>query len=78
MTALNLCLDGMHLYLRGKFMLMTRLLLLIKTEVDEFHNHVNDIEAGIKFIREHEANNSIPFLDVCVTRKGSWELMTRI
>ena len=52
-------------------MLMTRLLLLKKTEVDEFHNHINDIEASIKFTIEHETNNSIPFLDVCVIRKAS-------
>ena len=49
-----------------------------KTEVGEFHNHINDIEACIKFTIEHERNNFIPFLDVCVTRKASGELMTKI
>ena len=50
---------------------MTRLLFIKKTEVDEFHNHINNIEASIKFSTEHETNNSIPFLDVCVTREAS-------
>ena len=50
---------------------MTHLLLLKKTEVDEFHNHINNIEASIKFSIEHETNNFIPFLDVCVSREAS-------
>ena len=60
---------------------MTRLLLLKKIEVDEFYNHINNIEASIKFSTEHETNNSIPFfsfLDVCVTREASGGLMTQI
>ena len=32
-----------------------------KTEVDEFHNHINDIETSIKFTVEHVTNNSLPF-----------------
>ena len=59
-------------------MLMTSLLLLKKTEVDEFHNHINNIKASIKFTIEHETNNSIRFLDVCVTREASGGLMTKI
>ena len=35
--------------------------IIKKTEVDEFHNHNNNIEASIKFSIEHETNNSIPF-----------------
>ena len=46
--------------------------------VDEFHKHINNIEASIKFTIEHETNNSIFFLDVCVTRKASGGLMTKI
>ena len=42
-----------------------------KTEVDGFHKHINNIEARIKFTIEHETNNSIPFLDVFVTREAS-------
>ena len=52
--------------------------IIKKTEVDEFHNHINNIEASIKFSTEHETNNSIPFLDVCVTREASGGLMTKI
>ena len=46
-------------------------IIIKKTEVNEFHNHINNIEASIKFTIEHETNNSIPFLDVCATRKAS-------
>ena len=43
--------------------------IIKKTEVNEFYRRINDIEASIKFIIEHETNNSIPFLDVYVTRE---------
>ena len=52
--------------------------IIKKTEVDEFHNHVNNIEASTKFTIEHETNNFIPFLHVCVTREASGGLMTKI
>ena len=39
---------------------------------------VNNIEASIKLSIEHETNNFIPFLDVCVTREASGGLMTKI
>ena len=52
-------------------------LLLLKREVDKFHNHINDIEASIIFTIEHEINNSIPYFDVCVTQKASGRLMTK-
>ena len=52
--------------------------IIKKTEVDEFHNHINNIEASIKFSIEHETNNSIPFLNVCVTQEASGGLMTKI
>ena len=45
-------------------------IIIKKTEVEEFYNHINDIEASIKFTIEHETNNSIPFLDVCDTQKA--------
>ena len=54
--------------------------IIKKTEADKFRNHINNIEASTKFIIEHETNNSIPFLDVCVTREasGGGGLMTKI
>ena len=50
--------------------------IIKKTQVDEFYNHINDIEASIKFIIE--TDNCIPFLDVCVTPKASGQLMRKI
>ena len=47
-------------------------------EVGEFHNHIKDIEASIKFTIENETNNFIPFLNVSVTRKASGGLMTNV
>ena len=56
-----------------------KFVIIKKTEVDGFHNHINNVEASIKLrTREHENNSSIPFLDVCVTRKASGGLMTKI
>ena len=52
--------------------------IIKKTEVDEFHNHINNIEASIKFTIEHETNDFISFLDICVTRKATGGLMTNI
>ena len=52
--------------------------IIKKTEVDEFHNHINNIEASIKFTIEHETNSFISFLDVCVTQKASGGLLTKI
>ena len=52
--------------------------IIKKIEVDESYNHINNFEASIKFTIEHETNNSIPFLDVCVTREANGGLMTKI
>ena len=52
--------------------------IIKKTEVDKFHNYINDIKASIKFTIERETNNSISFLYVCVTRKASGGLTTNI
>ena len=58
---------------------MMTFVIITKTEVDDFHNHINDIEASIKFTINHEAYSFIPFLDVCVTRWPMEEgLMTNI
>ena len=35
-----------------------------KTEVDELHYHIDDIEASREFTIEHETNNFISFLGV--------------
>ena len=51
--------------------MLNTFVIIKKTEVDEFHNHINTIEASIKFTIEHETNNFIPFLDICVTREAS-------
>jgi hypothetical protein len=40
-----------------------------KEELDKFFEHLNGISEDIKFTMELEDNNSIPFLDVLITRK---------
>jgi hypothetical protein len=40
-----------------------------KEELDKFFEHLNGISENIKFTMELEDNNSIPFLDVLMTRK---------
>ena len=50
-------------------------------EADEFHKHINSIHPNIQFTQENETNNSIIFLDVCVTKSDNqihtkWNLKT--
>ena len=45
--------------------------IIKNTEVDEFYNHINDIQSSINFTIVHETNNFISFLVVCVTREAS-------
>jgi hypothetical protein len=40
-----------------------------KKELDKFFEHLNGISEDIKFTMELEDNNSIPFLDILMTRK---------
>ena len=42
--------------------------VLPKTSISDFLEHINSIEMSIKFTMEEEKDNSIPFLDVFVTR----------
>ena len=39
-----------------------------KNNLKTFHEHLNNIEANIKFTLEIESNNSLPFLDVLVVK----------
>ena len=40
-----------------------------KDEIDDFHEHLNRLNADIQFTKEVEENGEIPFLDCLVTRK---------
>ena len=43
---------------------------IIKEEhLDDFHQHLNSMQASIKFTREKEVNGTLSFSDVTVTRK---------
>jgi hypothetical protein len=45
-----------------------------KEELDKFFEHLNGISENIKFTMELEENNSIPFLDILMTRKHNGTL----
>ena len=40
-------------------------------KLKRFHNHLNSQNDSIQFIIEKEDNNSLPFLDVLVTKEGN-------
>ena len=46
--------------------------------ISEFHQHINQIDPHIKFTIEEEKNNSLPFLDVLITRSDEGKLSTNI
>ena len=43
----------------------------VKTELHNFHQHLNQQNPAIQFTIEEEADRKIPFLDVLVTRDGN-------
>jgi hypothetical protein len=45
-----------------------------KEELDRFFEHLNGISENIKFTMDLEENNSIPFLDILITRKDNGTL----
>ena len=49
-----------------------------KNNLKAFHEHLNNIEASIKFTLETECNNSLPFLDVLVVKEKSENLTTKL
>ena len=52
---------------------------IIKEEhLDDFHQHLNSMQASIKFTREKEVNGTVSFLDVTVTRKHDGSLITSV
>ena len=52
---------------------------IIKEEhLDDFHQHLNSMQASIKFTREKEVNGTLSFLDVTVTRKQNGSLITSL
>ena len=49
-----------------------------KNNLETFHEHLNNIEASIKFTLETESSNSLPFLDVLVVKEKSGNLITKL
>ena len=49
-----------------------------KNNLETFHEHLNNIEASIKFTMETESNNFLPFLDVLVVKEKSGNLTTEL
>ena len=53
--------------------------IIIKEEhLDDFHQHLNSMQASIKYTREKEVNGTLSFLDVTVTRKPDGSLITSV
>ena len=52
---------------------------VIKEEyLEDFHQHLNSMQASMKFTREKEVNDTLCFLDVTVTRKHDGSLITSV
>ena len=49
-----------------------------KNNLEAFHEHLNNIEASIKFTLETESHNFLPFLDVLVAKEKSGNLTTKL
>ena len=52
--------------------------IIKKEHLDDFHQHLNSMQASIKFTREKELNGTLSFLDVTVTRKHDGSLITSV
>ena len=50
------------------------MVILKRSAVDNFTEHLNSIHPAIKFTVEHEENNQIAMLDTLITRNGDGEL----
>eukprot|EP00061_Rhincodon_typus_P008086 g30386.t1 len=54
-------------------------IIIIKcSKLEKTHLHINNILTGIKFTREEENNNRLPFLDVMVECTANGELQTSV
>ena len=49
-----------------------------KSAIDSFTNHINNIHPAIKFTVEHEAENTLPMLDVLVHKKADGTTNTTV
>ena len=49
-----------------------------REQVDDFHQHLNNIEKTIKFTIKMEKNNKIPFLDVLLHKKDDGSIQTSV
>jgi len=48
-----------------------------KDRIDAFHDHLNEQNADIQFIKEIEENGKLPFLD-CLVSRDNTELRTTV
>jgi hypothetical protein len=49
-----------------------------RDHIQSIKDHINGIDDSIKFTIEEEANNILPFLDVCIERKENGSLETSV
>jgi len=52
--------------------------ILKRTSLDKFFDHINELEPSIKFTKECEEHGSLAFLDVLVSRSASGILSTSV
>jgi hypothetical protein len=45
-------------------------------DIEEFHNHINSLNPAIKFTKEIEEENTLPFLDVEIMKRPNGDLET--
>jgi len=53
--------------------MLTTIVIIEKNKIEQFHQHVNNVEESIQFTIEKETKN---FLDLCVKRNESGTLNT--
>ncbi len=52
--------------------------IINRNDLEHFHKMINSINARIKFSREEEQNNQLPFLDVLVQRHRDGKINTSV
>ena len=52
--------------------------ILKKSELDRFHQHLNTLIPGIKFTMEEECDAKLPFLDILIMRQTNGNLETTV
>ncbi len=52
--------------------------ILKRNDLEHFHTIINSMNANIKFSREEEQNNQLPFLDVLIKRRRDGKINTSV